>query len=169
MRQFNDYASKVNDNLVKLAIIDVILLVASVAIAFYYFKIAGKKDKNSPAKLIFIDYIPLLLQLGIVGGSGFGFVTLLISAFEEYDDITLLLAIFAGTCFVCWVLLFELCCSISRWSKSDICFYIGSVLRFTIFLNSYLKYQSNSLKNATNSIKSFSAHLSFTLISQRHL
>ena len=86
MRQFNDYASKVNDNLVKLAIIDVILLVASVAIAFYYFKIAGKKDKNSPAKLIFIDYIPLLLQLGIVGGSGFGFVTLLISAFEEYDD-----------------------------------------------------------------------------------
>ena len=31
MRQFNDYASKVNDNLVKLAIIDVILLVASVA------------------------------------------------------------------------------------------------------------------------------------------
>ena len=71
-------------------IIDVILLVASVAIAFYYFKIAGKKDKNSPAKLIFIDYIPLLLQLGIVGGSGFGFVTLLISAFEEYDDITLL-------------------------------------------------------------------------------
>ena len=138
MRQFNDYASKVNDNLVKLAIIDVILLAASVAIAFYYFKIAGKKDKNSPAKLIFIDYIPLLLQLGIVGGSGFGFVTLLISAFEEYDDITLLLAIFAGTCFVCWVLLFELCCSISRWSKSDKKFYKHLLLYWLGFALYYI-------------------------------
>lgn len=43
MRQFNDYAGKVNDNLVKLAIIDVILLAASFVIAFYYFKIVGKK------------------------------------------------------------------------------------------------------------------------------
>ena len=55
MRQFNDYAGKVNDNLVKLAIIDVILLAASFVIAFYYFKIVGKKDDDSPAKLIFID------------------------------------------------------------------------------------------------------------------
>ena len=106
MRQFNDYAGKVNDNLVNLAIIDVILLAASFVIAFYYFKIVGKKDDDSPAKLIFIDYIPLLLQLGIVGGSGFGLVALLISVFDEFDDITLLLAIFAGICFGCCVLLF---------------------------------------------------------------
>lgn len=123
MRQFNDYAGKVNDNLVKLAIIDVILLAASLVIAFYYFKIVGKKDDDSPAKLIFIDYIPLLLQLGIVGGSGFGLVALLISVFDEFDDITLLLAIFAGICFGCWVLLFELCCSIARYSKSGKKFY----------------------------------------------
>lgn len=123
MRQFNDYAGKVNDNLVKLAIIDVILLAASFVIAFYYFKIVGKKDDDSPAKLIFIDYIPLLLQLGIVGGSGFGLVALLISAFDEYYDITILLAIFAGICFVCWVLLFELCCSVARYSKSGKKFY----------------------------------------------
>ena len=123
MRQFNDYAGKVNDNLVKLAIIDVILLAASFVIAFYYFKIVGKKDDDSPAKLIFIDYIPLLLQLGIVGGSGFGLVALLISVFDEFDDITLLLAIFAGICFGCWVLLFELCCSVARYSKSGKKFY----------------------------------------------
>ena len=123
MRQFNDYAGKVNDNLVKLAIIDVILLAASFVIAFYYFKIVGKKDDDSPAKLIFIDYIPLLLQLGIVGGSGFGLVALLISVFDEFDDVTLLLAIFAGICFGCWVLLFELCCSIARYSKSGKKFY----------------------------------------------
>ena len=123
MRQFNDYAGKVNDNLVKLAIIDVILLAASFVIAFYYFKIVGKKDDDSPAKLIFIDYIPLLLQLGIVGGSGFGLVALLISAFDEYYDITILLAIFAGICFGCWALLFELCCSIARYSKSGKKFY----------------------------------------------
>ena len=123
MRQFNDYAGKVNDNLVKLTAVDVILLVASVAIAFYYFKIAGKKDKNSPAKLIFIDYIPLLLQLGIVGGSGFGLVALLISAFDECYDITLLLAIFAGVSLGCWALLFELCCSVARYSKSGKKFY----------------------------------------------
>lgn len=123
MRQFNDYAGKVNDNLVKLAIIDVILLAASFVIAFYYFKIVGKKDDNSPAKLIFIDYIPLLLQLGIVGGSGFGLVALLISAFDEYYDITLLLAIFAGVSLGCWALLFELCCSVARYSKSGKKFY----------------------------------------------
>lgn len=123
MRQFNDYAGKVNDNLVKLAIIDVILLAASFVIAFYYFKIVGKKDDDSPAKLIFIDYIPLLLQLGIVGGSGFGLVALLISAFDECYDITLLLAIFAGVSLGCWVLLFELCCSVARYSKSGKKFY----------------------------------------------
>ena len=123
MRQFNDYAGKVNDNLVKLAIIDVILLAASFVIAFYYFKIVGKKDDDSPAKLIFIDYIPLLLQLGIVGGSGFGLVALLISAFDEYYDITILLAIFAGVSLGCWALLFELCCSVARYSKSGKKFY----------------------------------------------
>ena len=123
MRQFNDYASKVNDNLVKLAIIDVILLVASFVIAFYYFKIVGKKDDNSPAKLIFIDYIPLLLQLGIVGGSGFGLVILMTAALENIYDISILAAIFAGICFCGWALLFELCCSVARYSKSGKKFY----------------------------------------------
>lgn len=123
MRQFNDYAGKVNDNLVKLAIIDVILLAASLVIAFYYFKIVGKKDDDSPAKLIFIDYIPLLLQLGIVGGSGFGLVMLMIAINETIYDTSILVAIFAGICFVCWVLLFELCCSVARYSKSGKKFY----------------------------------------------
>ena len=123
MRQFNDYAGKVNDNLVKLAIIDVILLAASLVIAFYYFKIVGEKDDDSPAKLIFIDYIPLLLQLGIVGGSGFGLVMLMIAVNETIYDTSILVAIFAGICFVCWVLLFELCCSVARYSKSGKKFY----------------------------------------------
>jgi len=123
MRQFNDYAGKVNDNLVKLAIIDVILLAASFVIAFYYFKIVGKKDDDSPAKLIFIDYIPLLLQLGIVGGSGFGLVMLMIAVNETIYDTSILVAIFAGICFVCWVFLFELCCSVARYSKSGKKFY----------------------------------------------
>lgn len=123
MRQFNDYAGKVNDNLVKLAIIDVILLAASLVIAFYYFKIVGKKDDDSPAKLIFIDYIPLLLQLGIVGGSGFGLVMLMIAVNETIYGTSILVAIFAGICFVCWVLIFELCCSVARYSKSGKKFY----------------------------------------------
>lgn len=123
MRQFNDYAGKVNDNLVKLAIIDVILLAASLVIAFYYFKIVGKKDDDSPAKLIFIDYIPLLLQLGIVGGGGFGLVMLMVAVYETIYDTSILVAIFAGICFVCWVLLFELCCSVARYSKSGKKFY----------------------------------------------
>lgn len=138
MRQFNDYAGKVNDNLVKLAIIDVILLAASFVIAFYYFKIVGKKDDDSPAKLIFIDYIPLLLQLGIVGGSGFGLVALLISAFDECYDITLLLAIFAGVSLGCWVLLFELCCSIARYSKSGKKFYKHLLLYWLGFALFYI-------------------------------
>lgn len=138
MRQFNDYAGKVNDNLVKLAIIDVILLAASFVIAFYYFKIVGKKDDDSPAKLIFIDYIPLLLQLGIVGGGGFGLVALLISAFDEYYDITLLLAIFAGVSFGCWALLFELCCSVARYSKSGKKFYKHLLLYWLGFALFYI-------------------------------
>lgn len=138
MRQFNDYAGKVNDNLVKLAIIDVILLAASFVIAFYYFKIVGKKDDDSPAKLIFIDYIPLLLQLGIVGGSGFGLVALLISAFDEYYDITLLLAIFAGVSLGCWALLFELCCSVARYSKSGKKFYKHLLLYWLSFALFYI-------------------------------
>ena len=138
MRQFNDYAGKVNDNLVKLAIIDVILLAASLVIAFYYFKIVGKKDDDSPAKLIFIDYIPLLLQLGIVGGSGFGLVALLISAFDEYYDVTLLLSIFAGICFGCWALLFELCCSVARYSKSGKKFYKHLLLYWLGFALFYI-------------------------------
>lgn len=123
MRQFNDYAGKVNDNLVKLAIIDVILLAASLVIAFYYFKIVGKKDDDSPAKLIFIDYIPLLLQLGIVGGSGFGLVMLMIAVNETIYDTSILVAIFAGVSLGCWALLFELCCSVARYSKSGKKFY----------------------------------------------
>ncbi len=123
MRQFNDYAGKVNDNLVKLAIIDVILLAASFVIAFYYFKIVGKKDDDSPAKLIFIDYIPLLLQLGIVGGGGFGLVLLMVLANENIYDTSILVAIFAGICVGCWALLFELCCSVARYSKSGKKFY----------------------------------------------
>lgn len=138
MRQFNDYAGKVNDNLVKLAIIDVILLAASFVIAFYYFKIVGKKDDDSPAKLIFIDYIPLLLQLGIVGGGGFGLVALLISAFDEYYDITLLLAIFAGVSLGCWALLFELCCSVARYSKSGKKFYKHLLLYWLGFALFYI-------------------------------
>lgn len=123
MRQFNDYASKVNDNLVKLAVIDVILLIASFVIAFYYFKIVGKKDDDSPAKLIFIDYIPLLLQLGIVGGSGFGLFVLMAIAIENIYDVSILAAIFAGICLCAWALLFELCCSVARYSKSGKKFY----------------------------------------------
>lgn len=140
MRQFNDYAGKVNDNLVKLAIIDVILLAASFVIAFYYFKIVGKKDDDSPAKLIFIDYIPLLLQLGIVGGSGFGLVALLISAFDEYYDITLLLAILqefalaVGCFFLSFAVLLQGILKAER-NFTSICFFIGSALHFSIFSN----------------------------------
>lgn len=138
MRQFNDYAGKVNDNLVKLAIIDVILLAASFVIAFYYFKIVGKKDDDSPAKLIFIDYIPLLLQLGIVGGGGFGLVMLMVLANENIYDTSILVAIFAGISFGCWVLLFELCCSVARYSKSGKKFYKHLLLYWLGFALFYI-------------------------------
>lgn len=138
MRQFNDYAGKVNDNLVKLAIIDVILLAASLVIAFYYFKIVGKKDDDSPAKLIFIDYIPLLLQLGIVGGGGFGLVLLMVLANENIYDTSILVAIFAGICVGCWALLFELCCSVARYSKSGKKFYKHLLLYWLSFALFYI-------------------------------
>ena len=138
MRQFNDYAGKVNDNLVKLAIIDVILLAASLVIAFYYFKIVGKKDDDSPAKLIFIDYIPLLLQLGIVGGGGFGLVLLMVLANENIYDTSILVAIFAGICVGCWALLFELCCSVARYSKSGKKFYKHLLLYWLGFALFYI-------------------------------
>lgn len=138
MRQFNDYAGKVNDNLVKLAIIDVILLAASFVIAFYYFKIVGKKDDDSPAKLIFIDYIPLLLQLGIVGGGGFGLVLLMVLANENIYDTSILVAIFAGICVGCWALLFELCCSVARYSKSGKKFYKHLLLYWLSFALFYI-------------------------------
>ena len=48
---------------------------------------------------------------------------LMIAVNETIYDTSILVAIFAGICFVCWVLLFELCCSVARYSKSGKKFY----------------------------------------------
>ncbi len=101
----------------------VVLLLASIILAFYYFKITGRYEDNSFAKLAFVDYIPFELQLGIVGGSGFGLGMLFFTLCDELDSFSMLAWILVGIIAVCWMLLFEICCSVSRYSKSGKKFY----------------------------------------------
>ncbi len=122
-RQFCSVSADI-DNMKTIVIpATVVLLVVSIILAFYYFKLTGRYEDGSLAKLSFVDYIPFELQLGIVGGSGFGLGVLFFTLCDELKSFSMLAWILVGVIAVGWLLLFELCCSVSRYSKSGKKFY----------------------------------------------
>ena len=122
-RQFCSMSADIDDMKVIVIPVTVVLLIVSIILAFYYFRLTGRYEDNSLAKLSFVDYIPLELQLGIVGGSGYGLGVLFLTLCYELKNFSMLAWILAGVIAVCWLLLFELCCSVSRYSNSKKKFY----------------------------------------------
>lgn len=123
LRQFCSMSADIDNMKVIVIPVTIVLLIVSIILAFYYFRLTGRYEDNSLAKLSFVDYIPLELQLGIVGGSGFGLGVLFLTLCEELKSFSMLAWILAGVIAVCWLLLFELCCSVSRYSNSKKKFY----------------------------------------------
>ncbi len=122
-RQFCTMSNRIANNEISYIVLTAVLLVASIILAFYYFKLTGRYEDNSLAKLSFVDYVPLELQLGIVGGSGFGLGVLFFTLCDELKSLTMIAWVLLGVIALCWLLLFELCCSVSRYSKSGKKFY----------------------------------------------
>ena len=122
-RQFCVMSNEIASNETSYIVLTAVLLVASIILAFYYFKLTGRYEDNSLAKLSFVDYVPFELQLGIVGGSGFGLGVLFFTLCDELNSFSMLAWILVGIIAVGWLLLFELCCSVSRYSKSGKKFY----------------------------------------------
>ncbi len=122
-RQFCTMSNRIANNEISYIVLTAVLLVASIILAFYYFKLTGRYEDNSLAKLSFVDYVPLELQLGIVGGSGFGLGVLFFTLCDELKSLTMIAWVLLGVIALCWLLLFELCCSVSRYAKSGKKFY----------------------------------------------
>lgn len=118
--------------------VTIVLLIVSIILAFYYFRLTARYEANSLAKLSFVDYIPLELQLGIVGGSGFGLGVLFLTLCEELKSFSMLAWILAGelqcagySC-LSFAVLFQ-GIQIAQRSFISTCSFIGSALRFIVF------------------------------------
>lgn len=123
LKDFHDTAVKCYNNLNKYIICAVLSLIISFISGFSYLLIAGKKDENEPAKLAFIDYVPLEIHLGVYIALGFGASVLLVSVMEEL--FISILAVYAVVIYAAaiWCLLFEFCSSVARCAKAERKFY----------------------------------------------
>ncbi|MGN1203040.1 MAG: sensor histidine kinase [Eubacterium sp.] len=96
-----------------------VLLVMSFVFAFLYLSVAGKKEKDLPAKLVFIDYVPFELHLGAVGGVCFGLGVLIVSI----SDLANISRLCVGGIVLCitamWLLVFEFCSSVARCARAE--------------------------------------------------
>lgn len=113
----------VNNYFYQLLAADILCIVASFCLAFYYFQVTGRKNKDDPAKLWFADYVPFEVQTAAVGGLGFGAFVLFFTVVDRLYNFQLCVLIYIALCFACWLMLFMLASSVSRYINSDRKFY----------------------------------------------
>lgn len=118
-----DLYQQINDSFYQLLALDILCIVLSFFLAFYYFGIAGRKKEDEPARLWFIDYVPLEIQTAAVGGMGYGVFILFFTIVDRLYDFELCVLAYTLLCFACWLLLFGLSSSVARYIHSDKKFY----------------------------------------------
>lgn len=121
IKDFHDIAMKIMNHLTGYIVLAVLLLIVSFAAAFVYFIVAGRKDDENPAKLAFIDYVPVGIHSGVYAALITGAVLILDDLF--YSQV--LIGLFFTVVFAAliWLMVFEFCASIARSIKSDRKFY----------------------------------------------
>lgn len=141
IKDFHPIAVKAYNHFVSYCVWAVILLIISFALAFGYLPVAGKRDKNTPAKLAFIDYIPFEIHLAISIALGVGATAAMVSLIDSSSTLEAgkpLLAVILVYAAVMWMLVFEFCASVARYAKSDKKFYknffVYQLVRFIIFI-----------------------------------
>lgn len=132
-RDFYYFAKGINDNIYLLGLIDVLMVVLSIAAAFYYYQITGRKRENGTVKLWFIDWIPFEIQIALTGGIIAGAIYLMFLV--EYGFVLIALA-FMAACLAIWIALFLFTTSFARYVHSDKKFY-KHLLFFWIFYGIY--------------------------------
>lgn len=135
IKEFEDIAIKYQSNFIVYAVLTVLLMIISFVAAFRYFLVAGRKDEESYAKLVFIDYIPFEIHLAVSVALGVGATFLLTVGMgglyslvfsELYSSVIQIYAL------AIWLLTFEFCASVARYAKSEKKFYKG-FLTYHIF------------------------------------
>lgn len=140
-RDFYYFAKGINDNIYLLGLIDVLMVVLSIAAAFYYYQITGRKRENGAVKLWFIDWIPFEIQIALTGGIIAGAIYLMFLV--EYGFVLIALA-FMAACLAIWIALFLFTTSFARYVHSDKKFY--KHLLFFGFSTEFMLRQSRLLR-----------------------
>lgn len=169
IKDFHPIAVKAYNHFVSYCVWAVILLIISFVLAFRYLPVAGKRDKNTPAKLAFIDYIPFEIHLAISIALGVGATAILVGLIDnDYYSFAVgkpLLALILVYAAVMWMFIFEFCASVARYAKSDKKFYknffVYQLVRFIIFIAKKLikldiriiKAIGRGIKKSNNRIK----------------
>ena len=168
-----DQTQQIYDNIYRYAVVAVVLLILSFIFAFMYFTFTGRKNDGEPARLIFTDYVPFELQLGIIGGIGFGLSVLGVNLTEGcyaycysllYAYVTLVVVL------ACWIMLFCVCASVGRYSHSGKKFYkhllvywiLFALYKSLVFIFKHTgKFIARVLRKAKSSVKKTVSILSY--------
>lgn len=169
LKDFHPIAVKAYNHIVSYCVWAVILLIISFVLAFRYLPVAGKREKDTPAKLAFIDYVPFEIHLAISTALGVGATVILAWLINDYSVPFAvgkpLLAVILVYAAVMWMLIFEFCASVARYAKSDKKFYknffVYQLVKLIIFLAKNLikldiiifKAIKKSVKKSNNRIK----------------
>ncbi|MCH5321406.1 MAG: HAMP domain-containing histidine kinase [Eubacterium sp.] len=167
MMDFYNTAVKCYDNFITYIVFAVLMLVISFVAGFRYLLVAGKRDENTPAKLAFIDYVPLEIHLGVLGGLGF-LATILIAFGVVGDFLQIsILSVWVMVIYVAvmWLLLMEFSASVSRcimaerkFYKNFLIFYILKLLLIIFkgifkLLRKFVKRVGRLFKKANSPVK----------------
>lgn len=125
---FNELATAVRYHIVRYIACAVVLLVISFICGFRYFTITGKRREDEKARLVFYDYIPFELSLGIAVGIGIGAFVFGASLYDNsYGTVLglnkIILYLYLAFAVIVWGLSFIVTASTFRYAKSDKKFY----------------------------------------------